>query len=1319
VLEDERGSFTEEIYGRYQLLARLGQGGMAEVFKAKSFGVEGFEKILVIKRILPKLAKNQAFVGMFIHEAKLAVRLSHANIVQVFDLGRVDRGEELPASYYMAMEYVAGLDLATLLRWARKEGKVIPPSMAVYIAAETAKGLDYAHRRRDEAQRPLSIVHRDISPQNILVSWEGEVKVTDFGIAKARDNLDGRPDESSDHLLKGKCSYMSPEQARGQVVDARSDIFSLGVVLYEALAGVNPFSAPTSFETLRRVQAGEFPPIEVLRDELPASLVALVKRALSKSCEERFADAAEMYEELLANLYRSGERFRASDLSEFVTPFRDAPAMDPKENDPELGSIEDGRDRTPVEIPTSISSIRIADEGDSSRSMYSSLAVHRREVTVVVVSVVREGGTVSKEEMQGIREQMIRQGGFVVEEGFEQEITVLFGIVDANGRDAETAVRTSLDMLRKWEGSDLVGSVGVHTGRVLIEAKGQPVCDEMYSTLLRTAQGLSRAIDKRVTVSWAAAKHLQRAFVLEPMPSDRFVLGGSQALLVGEGRTIQQSYGKFVGRREELKLIGKILAQAAKRRLRVLTLVGSEGSGKTRFLHEVDRRLEKGDFHVGFHLVPCTPRGRDHALSGIRSMFQTLCGVRESDSREEILAVEPSLRALGLLDDEVHAVLTLLGVPVEGHEGGGNALRSATTRTMQRLAQDKLQVFAWDNAHCLDAATIDILFAVLDRLGSSRIVVILSGPEGMENPFGDRFQQQTIELKDLQYQEVIRFLASRLAVEDVPMELVSYCTMRAGGHALFLEELLRELLDAGAIETSDGKVLLHRLEDGMSIPRTLRAIISSRIQRLEPEMQAILRSAAIVDEPFELNVIAAVSRMAVDETERYMQTLEQKDWIRLIGAQGYVFVSPIWRDVVADSIPQDARKELYFDVAQVLEKYYESRIDEVADRIADAYMEAGQRERAGAYLIQAAVRWMKLFQYQNAADDIGKAFGLITWGTQSTADLLAWASVLAEAVDCTRVGRDIPELAERLVEEIDSRGTRDERIQIRIVVARALSAISCFDQGIAFLSEIEDVVDFTSVLVQQSIVERARLFARKGDFRSSLEILEPLYSFGLQEELCEKASLLLAQNHAALGNKERALMFLDEATSYGRNTPAAVVEQLKLRGIIYAFARDFQTAAEELNKAVQIARSAGLTYEVAVNLHNFADSLMRCDDYPRAYAALLQSQSVCETCGADRLYSHNEMLLGFLDADKGDPIGEEKLRRCIVYAEDRNYIWDMLDGRFLLGYLLEKQGKFEDALLELNACQELALEVKNTLCFDDCSEAIARCQIGIQTTVTP
>ena len=314
----------ERQFGRYLLLDRIGAGGMAEVWKAKSFGVEGFEKTLALKRILPELASVPDLSEMFVHEAKLSVRLSHANIVQVFDLGRVEERTSEKPSYYIAMEYVAGLDLATLIARARRTKTVLPFGLAVFVGTEVAKALDHAHRRRDEQGRPLGIVHRDVSPQNILVSWEGEVKVTDFGIAKALGfaDLSAPAEGSTTPRVVGKLSYMSPEQSLGAKVDGRSDLFALGTVLYELIAGTNPFFAKSKDETLRRVRAAEAPPLEIVRPDVPPLLASIVRRLLAREADARFADAGKLHEQLLGYFYASGDRFGASDLSDLIAPFQ-------------------------------------------------------------------------------------------------------------------------------------------------------------------------------------------------------------------------------------------------------------------------------------------------------------------------------------------------------------------------------------------------------------------------------------------------------------------------------------------------------------------------------------------------------------------------------------------------------------------------------------------------------------------------------------------------------------------------------------------------------------------------------------------------------------------------------------------------------------------------------------------------------------------------------------------------------------------------------------------------------------------------------------
>jgi tetratricopeptide (TPR) repeat protein len=271
----------------FEILHRLGAGGMAEVFLAKKRGAEGTFKLLVVKRILAVHGSSRRFRSMFVEEAQLATRLNHPNIVQVYEFSDHGAAHD-DGGLLLSMEYVEGFDLGRVISAARKQGARIPPFVAAFIVAEAAKGLHYAHERKDERGMPLDIVHRDVSPQNILVSYEGVVKIADFGIASASLFRD------EPGVLKGKVGYMSPEQARRERVDRRSDIYSLGVVLYELLALRSPFGSLDDDALYEAVQAGRFAPPSTHAPDLPPELESITMRALALAPEDRFQTARDM-----------------------------------------------------------------------------------------------------------------------------------------------------------------------------------------------------------------------------------------------------------------------------------------------------------------------------------------------------------------------------------------------------------------------------------------------------------------------------------------------------------------------------------------------------------------------------------------------------------------------------------------------------------------------------------------------------------------------------------------------------------------------------------------------------------------------------------------------------------------------------------------------------------------------------------------------------------------------------------------------------------------------------------------------------------------
>jgi serine/threonine protein kinase len=283
-------------FGRYQLLELIGKGGMAEVFLACSDGVEQFQPAFVIKRIRPDKSDSPKFVQMFCDEARISALLHHPNIVQVYDFGQIE------GAYFMVMEHLRGKDLASVLRALRAQRAAMPASLAATITRDVARALHHAHNALLPDGEPCDIVHRDVTPSNIMLLWTGGVKILDFGIAKAAALA--RPEEAAARnagklpRLQGKLAYLSPEQIRGAEIDRRSDLFSLGVVLWEMIAGQRLFAGGDEVETMRNVLMQPIAPPSRRRGGIPAGLDAIVGRALAREPERRYQTAEEMAEEL-------------------------------------------------------------------------------------------------------------------------------------------------------------------------------------------------------------------------------------------------------------------------------------------------------------------------------------------------------------------------------------------------------------------------------------------------------------------------------------------------------------------------------------------------------------------------------------------------------------------------------------------------------------------------------------------------------------------------------------------------------------------------------------------------------------------------------------------------------------------------------------------------------------------------------------------------------------------------------------------------------------------------------------------------------------
>ncbi|MGM0557886.1 MAG: protein kinase domain-containing protein, partial [Myxococcota bacterium] len=574
-------------FGKYELVDKIGTGGMAEIYLAKSYGAEGLEKMLVIKRILPEHARNERFIEMFISEAKIAVHLNHPNIVQIYDFGKVEE------DFYLAMEYVEGYDLGRVVEACEQADAPLPIGDALFIATEVAKGLSYAHKRKDEYGDELSIVHRDISPQNLLVSEDGTVKIVDFGIAKATSVA-----EESPEVVKGKYAYMSPEQASGEAIDHRSDLFSLGVVLFEMVCGRPLFKKKTREETLSLVKSAVVPDISSLNSDVPPKLEQVLYKVLARDPEDRHESARDLQVDLTRVLYGIGDIHDSMTLSEYIRGLErkldDAKsgAAGLPEQHTALTSVIKTSSRTTADIGTEVVEKNTPVSGHTEpvadESPVRLLARERKECVIIAGEAIglmelRSATNDQSRWMQVLQEytRIVDSIAFkndgVVHRVNENGFVIVLGVPISSENDAERACIVSMDLQEAIAGmsfsldSPLQLAMGAAVGDVIITRNGDGRGEfewEFFGDSYQLAEQLAEsAMAKELLLGGQIYRRVRREFECEEIDEVRyFEKDGEERRLTAyrllERKTpaeqlqeLRQSYHSFYGREIALRVL--------------------------------------------------------------------------------------------------------------------------------------------------------------------------------------------------------------------------------------------------------------------------------------------------------------------------------------------------------------------------------------------------------------------------------------------------------------------------------------------------------------------------------------------------------------------------------------------------------------------------------------------------------------------------------------------------------------------------------------------------------------------------------------------
>ena len=1358
----------------FELVRRLGAGGMAEVFLAKRRGAEGTYKLLVVKRILPQHISSDSFRAMFAEEARLATRLNHPNIVQVYDFQ--DAGE---AGQLLSMEYVEGPDLGKVMRRARKEDERLPPYVAAFIVSEVGRGLHYAHERTDDRGQALDIVHRDVSPQNILVSFDGAVKVADFGIASANVFRE------EPGVLKGKVSYMSPEQARAEKCDRRSDIFSLGIILHELLSGRQLYSRDEGSNLLEIVRSGAIEAPSVFARGVPPELEAIAMRALSRDADNRFQTARDFAAAITRVLLEKQVLVDSDVIGEVVERFVPREAAPVEQERP--FEVEDrGAGSQPGSATGDPGSESVG--GGTSRSLARPRLRDRvgREVRHVAIVSLRLHGLDGLREATGSgrtarlverlratlgeiafkrgstwtwnRPEPSSQSG--ANAGVEMAQAVVGLMANPSGA-AASAAWLAVDVHEAISGVcdglpvQLQASVGIVRGI----AAGQR--DDAGHLIRHTLQGpgtrLAALLAEKASPgqTWVAGglyRLVRRDFVWADVPSVEFEVPQWSRLprnmhtyalrrpLTREEKQQQHAVAmrELIGRDAELADLHAAYHQSVSRAAvgqgavisRVIT--GEMGIGKTAlanaFLAELppDARVLR---------VECSPARRELPFSNAGQWLRELTGTRldqpleeagalvehalgealEGANRSEIIAYMAELATgrLARADDEAD---------VARHR---RLLATGIRRAFTRLAQQAPLVVVLDGIHWADVQSLELVSSLMRRVDALPILTVLvTRPD--EHVAAVIEGVVTIELGGLSHDNQLRLVQEHLGVTEGVAEVCADLVPRAAGNPFFLLEMVDALLERGTVEFKEGRegqAGLVRVSGGgataQSLPSTLEQLIADRLNELPPEEHRIIAWLSVAGGPLAVSELDALVGPEAEEAVARLCARGLCD----ARADAVDLRHPLTRDVAYLGLDDVERQQMHCRLGErISEAPVASGLG--AAIVARHFARGGDRVKAGSFYLQAANAAWASYQLPLATRYFNRALAVLPESNTERPSAL----VALEAI-CRIQGR----WSERRAYLTELRRfARDNQHPLWGATALIRSARFDLDTGrlargltLAQKGELAARHVGSVALEGEAQALMADLLRDLGDMQGALSACDRALdtvrkggtSLRLRAEVLRSRGALLLR----VGRVQEAVDAHAEAIAVFRHEGARRPEaraKNSLARAMFVLGR-FEDAIALALEAIRIDLSIGGRFQIAKTLSNIGQCYWRLGDVERAKSYLQRARDAHERYGdqdgrAATLFSSAEV---FLETSEY-PLAEALIADAAALSAATGNAYDSVHEKILRALLARKRGDSGSAVMHAFDARQVA-EAQAYVAFHFYAmaiEAAARVDIGEQHT---
>lgn len=1244
----------------FEVLRRLGIGGMAEIFLAKKRGAENTYKLLVLKRVLPAHSSSTRFRTMFGEEANLATRLNHPNIVQVYDFS--DYGDE---GQLLSMEYVEGLDLGRLMAAARQRNTRLPPWVAAYIVGEVAKGLHYAHERKDERGQPLGIVHRDVSPQNVLLSYEGGVKIADFGIATAnmfRDEVG---------VLKGKFAYMSPEQACGERVDRRSDIYSLGVILHEMLTGRPLRPGLAGDELLEAVRGGLVEPPSSFARDVPDELDAITMRALALHREDRYPNARELYAAIARAIISRQVLVDAGGveavIADLVGRENTSPGVDPQE--PSAFSSHLG--------PPPVAAAAQAESGTASSTAAFPLPppipqrVHRAlrdraslEVRHVAVLVLRlhglEGLQASSDaaaaaraddEVRKMLDQLAFKRGARLTWTGRTRARAVVGLMANPARAPSDSCTLAVDIHEFLSNSSedwpvpIAASIGIVRGIAsgrrdkhghLIEHELQAPAEFLASVVgdgapgssTWVAGGLYRLVRNEflwedapaIEIDSAAERNLPRSMriqrLVRPLSREEREArsAGSMSDLIGRDAEKADLHSAF-----HQVLSARSFGQPTTIVSRVI--VGEMGIGKSALVAAFKHELSAPD--VTKVQIDCSPSHSEVPMSSLAELIRALTGTSAEQSIDDAHARIVEVIGQAAAPQQIALRLAELasGKNVQHFDeedlsyvrklilGGLRALLSAIASRGSLLVV--LEGLQW-----ADSASLDLFRELIVSTDPLPLLVLLvTRPDERLAPYLENLVR--IELRGLRPDEQLRLVESRLGVHQGVAQVCAELVPRVAGNPFFLLEMVDALLERGTLEIQEreGQLVLVRTDAAnrnQPLPSTLEQLIGDRLAELPVEEREVVQWLAVAHGPLTVHDLLTLGHLPSEEP---VIRLCARGMCERRGDQ-VDFRYPIARDVAYYAIESEDRQLMHRSLGEHLATTPIAR-GLSAVIVARHLVRGSATSRAADYYLEAAAAARSAYQTQLATHYFHRALSLLRHDDPRRLD----AHEALESI-CRVLGRHKDRRKHLLALRSLSARSRSSRW---IAVALTRTALFLSDEGqyARALPVCHRAVTATHLthlpnLEVEALAVLSETLRELGDIQGALAACDRALEVGKNAQVSPRARADVLRSRGVMlrrvGRVREAVDCYAESIAVFRRVGARRPEARARNALAFAMfvLERFEDSIALALSSINIDLAIGGRFQLAKTLANIGQAYARLGDFPRGLAYLKRARDAHE-----------------------------------------------------------------------------------------------------------